>query len=97
MVVSVWLTTRYHIDARRTWLATSILPASERLLWLQLINFLFKAVIIFSKFSSVGRRKPTWTPRYLTPSPSGIHLRPTSWPQVQVRSLLFAQMAADLL
>jgi hypothetical protein len=88
--------TKYHMEARRTWLATRILSARDSRLWLQVISLLFRATISLSKFASGGRWKPTRTPRYLVPSPSFIHLRLTSVPQCQVRSFLLAHMAADL-
>ncbi len=82
--------TMYHIEAKRTWLATKILPARDNWLWLQLMSLLFRAIIILSKFTSGGRWELTCTPRYLMPSPSGTHLRPTSVPHCQVRSFLLA-------
>ncbi len=87
---------KYHIEARRTWLATRILPAKDSKLWLRAMNLLFSANIILSKFASGGRWEPTRTPRYLVPSPSGNHLRLTLVPHCQVLSFLLAQMAADL-
>ncbi len=87
---------KYHIEARRTWLATSILPAKDSKLWLQATSLLFSANIILSKFASGGRWEPTTTPRYLVPSPFYNHLRPTSVPHCQVLSFLLAQMAVDL-
>lgn len=71
---------KYHIEAKRTWLATKILPARDNRLWLQVMSLLFRAIIILSKFASGGRREPTCTPRYLVPSPFRIHLRPNSVP-----------------
>jgi hypothetical protein len=71
-------------------LATKILPARDNWLWLQLMSLLFRAIIILSKFTSGGRWELTCTPRYLMPSPSGTHLRPTSVPHCQVRSFLLA-------
>jgi hypothetical protein len=46
---------KYHIEARRTWFATRILPTNEKLLWLELMNLLLKANIILSKLASEGR------------------------------------------
>jgi hypothetical protein len=45
----------YHIEARRTWFATSILLAMESLLLLQLMSLPLRDTIIFSKFASGGR------------------------------------------
>ncbi len=42
---------KYHIDASRTWFATRILPASESMMWLQLISLPLRAIIIVSKFA----------------------------------------------
>ncbi len=79
--------TRYHIEARRTWFATRILPANERALLLQMMSLLLRASIIESKFASGGKWKPTWIPRYFVPFPFGIHFRPTSSPHTQGFSL----------
>jgi len=46
---------RYQSDARRTWLATMILPAKESVLWLQLMSLPLRLIIIVSKFTSGGR------------------------------------------
>ncbi len=46
--------TIYHMEARRTQLATKILPARDSWLWLQLMSLLFRAIIILSKFASDG-------------------------------------------
>ncbi len=70
----------YHMEANRTWFATRILPARENRLLLQLMSLFFKDSLIFPKFASGGRWEPTCTPRYLVPSPSGIHLSPTFSP-----------------
>ncbi len=78
---------RYHIEARRTWLATIILLANERALLLQMMSLLLRASVIESKFASRGKWKPTWIPRYLVPFPFGIHFRPTSSPHTQGFSL----------
>ncbi len=64
---------KYHMEARSTWFATRILPASERQQVLQLISFPLSADNILSKLASGGRWKPTWIPRYLTPLPFRIH------------------------
>ncbi len=87
---------KYHMEARSTWFATSILPANERRHVLQLISFPLSAESILSKFASRGRWNPTWIPRYLTPLPFGIHWSPTSRPHSQSLSLLLAHIAHDL-
>jgi hypothetical protein len=86
---------RYHIEARRTWFATRILPANERALLLQMMSLLLRASIIESKFTSGGKWKPTWIHRYLVPFPFGIHFKPTSSPHTQGFSFWLAEMAAD--
>ncbi len=68
------------MEARSTWFATRILPASERRQVLQFISLPLRADNILSKLASGGRWNPTWIPRYLTPLPSGIHCSPTSCP-----------------
>ncbi len=50
---------RYHIETRRTWFTTRILPARDKLLWLQLMSLLLRASIILSKFALGGRWEPT--------------------------------------
>ncbi len=39
-------------------MATKILPANERELWLQLMSLALRFSIMESKFTFVGRRKP---------------------------------------
>jgi len=81
---------RYQVEARRTWLATRILPARESLLLLHVISLPLRVSIIFSKLDSRGRWKPTWIPRYCVPDPFGSHRSPTSSPHDQVLSDLLA-------
>jgi hypothetical protein len=87
---------RYQVDAKRTWFATSVFPASESLLLLQLISLPLRANIIVSKFASGGKWNPTWIPRYLVFFPFVIHLSPSSSPHSQDFSLWLAQITADL-
>jgi hypothetical protein len=63
---------------------------------LQFMSLLLRATIILSKLVLMGRWNPTWIPRYLTPLPSGIHCRPTSWPQSHSFFFLLAHIATDL-
>ncbi len=86
----------YHIEASRTWFATSILPARDSLLLLQLTSLPLRDTIIVLKFVAGVRWEPTWTPRYQVPSPFGIHLRPSSTPHCQSLSFLLAQIVVDL-
>jgi hypothetical protein len=50
---------RYHIEASKTWFATKILPAKDKLFWLQLMSLPLRASIILSKFASGGKWKST--------------------------------------
>ncbi len=86
---------KYHIEERRIWLATRILPAKERLQCPHAIIFFLKKNISLTKFAFVGSRKPIWTPRYRTLSLSGIDFNPTSYPHSQSLLSLLAHMAAD--
>ncbi len=70
------------MEARSTWFATRILPASERWQVLQLISLPLRADNILSKLASRGRWNPTWIPKYLTlclPGSTGVPL-PTPTP-----------------
>jgi hypothetical protein len=93
---------RYHIEARRTWFPTRILPAKDKLLWLQLMSLLLRASIILSKFASGGRWEPTWIPRYRVSFPFGTHLRSTYAPPSslcdpkKVQRVGFAELVRNL-
>ncbi len=87
---------RYHIETSKTWLATKILSAKDKFLCPQDMSFPFREVISLLKLASMGRRNPTYMPRYMTPSPSGIHFRPTSCPQSHSLLLLLVKIVVDV-